>query len=152
MRDLSFIDVLGGLLYGFIIFNGIMRSFHINLAGDNKAFIDRFICLAVPVSIRIMVYFFTIALPVGIIRAFLPLKYIWGEQMIASSTDVARFTLTSCISAFIGMLVLAGLLIWFFWWIGREIGDIAGAPKRIHVRVVFIEFFNQSKKSELGPK
>ena len=143
----SFIDILGGLIYGFIAINGVLRVFYMNLAGDNKEFLDRFICLALPISVRIMAYFLLIALPVGIIRAFLPLKYIWGEQVLATSVDVAKFTLTGCLSASIGMLVVASLMIWLFWWISREVGYVSGAPKMINVQYIFIEFFNNSKKS-----
>jgi len=143
----SIIDILGGLIYGFIALNGVIRVFHINMAGDGRFFIDRFICLALPITIRIISYFLLISLPIGIIRAFLPLKYIWGEQMATASVDIAHFSVTGCLSAFMGMLLVAALLVWFFWWIGREIGFIAGAPKTVNVRYIFIEFFNNSKKS-----
>lgn len=131
----------GGILYLLVIGWGIFVTFQTNRAGDNNAYIERFICLAFPIGLRIMTYFLLVAIPLGFLRSLLPLSSIWGPDMIPSNTSTAfkEAGLLACMSNLTGLIVVLLLLIWFFLWMRAKISFISGAQDKPNgIRYIFI--------------
>jgi len=61
-EPLYILDVVNTLYYIIATIVGLILSYRINKMGDNKEFIDRFICLSAPIYFKLIVIFFCIIL------------------------------------------------------------------------------------------
>ena len=55
LEELHWVDVVSSLAMLTIVIIGSLKSFRTNCAGDNKNFIERFVCLAVPLGIKLTI-------------------------------------------------------------------------------------------------
>ena len=65
----TYFDILISFISLFIIFLGVYKSYEVNNMGDGKNFLERFICLSLPVGIRILVLSVLVILILTIISA-----------------------------------------------------------------------------------
>lgn len=140
------IHIIGGLIYLGVTAWGIITNYRTNRTGDDRAFIERFVCLSLPIALRLTIYFLLIAIPIGILRAFLPLNYIWGTQINTASLNTSLMrsigSYLSCSSNITGLMVMIGLKICYFLWIRAKIRYVSGAANQFNViRYIFIERF-----------
>jgi hypothetical protein len=63
----SHLDLIELVISLIIVIWGCFYCYFINKCGDNKDFITRFICLALPISIRLLVFYFPLIILVAIL-------------------------------------------------------------------------------------
>lgn len=84
-----------------------------NKSGDNKDFITRFMCLGLPVGLRLFVF----ALPVFIIVGVIEIKYGIGKQINKLGEDVYLTTINHVVVDFFFELI-------YFAYLGKKLNEI----------------------------
>lgn len=69
-----------------ITIGGITMNFRANQRGDGREFLKRFICLSVPVNIRILIYSLPIFLVLGVFSVFL--GEVMGVSLAEQSSSI----------------------------------------------------------------
>ena len=121
--------------YHTIIIIGTYVCYQSNKEGDNKNFMERMVCLSLPIGLRFLVlslimlpimYLISIIITVGVsIYRFLPLLTIFKKfalipgfsQAARQQLDSTLFLLLNCVSLFISAF--------YFYFINRTIKEIA---------------------------
>lgn len=60
---------------------GVLLCYKVNEQGDNKEFIDRFICLSWPIAIRCLVFYIVIYFSIGVVLGIFKMSHIVSDQM-----------------------------------------------------------------------
>lgn len=85
-----------------------------NKSGDNKDFITRFICLGIPVGVRLFVF----ALPVFILCGVIESEYGIGKQINKLGEEVYLTTLNQVIVGFFFEII-------YFVYLGKKLNEIS---------------------------
>lgn len=101
--------VILSIMFLLIIVGGMILTYKANKAGDNKEFIDRYVCLSIPIFIKLTVLFIGINIVSGIIGGFVLDEY-----------------LIEYIEIFAWLIYLVFILL-FFWRLISHIGWISKA-------------------------
>ena len=115
LQEVTTLDVAGSLAYIILVALGIIVCYKANKGGDNKEFIDRFICLSWPIGIRI----FVIIIVTGV------LYFIVGYSIAGDAFDtfVEKTTI-------IDILVFeVGFTIAFYLWVRKYLLYVSGTAK-----------------------
>ena len=105
-------EALGTLLVLVISVGGTVAVFRVNARGDGRQFLERFLCLAVPVGVQMYVGYAVLALLVYI--------FIGGYSVVAGGNTVASWVAWS--------LLYYGPLVWFYLALRRHVAVAAGVP------------------------
>ena len=137
------LDICAGVFYSPISLWGILNLNQVNKAGDNRDYIERIILLSLPISLRLISYLLIFAIPIGVIRAFLPLSSIWGTQLTQAQTPYLSVSFSSCYASWFGLIVTFILLIFFFVWLKKKIIYVSQAPDGIKLAYISFDLFTQ---------
>ena len=110
-NELMLIEAAVSLL---VLVIGIAICHDVNDDGDGKAFLDRFICMILPLAIRITVLMIAIAIPLGIVAA------------IVAPDAFERYTESTSYTG-LDVLMTVGFEVVFFWRLKLHMARIAGA-------------------------
>lgn len=91
---------------------GIIMCYDMNLSGDNRSFLDRFICMSLPLAIRLVVLMIVIAIPVFVVAS------------AVAGDDFDRYLDDYTV---LDVLVTVAFELIFYWRMRRHIARIAGA-------------------------
>lgn len=97
-------SIIDSINLGLMIITTIIGTYYCytkNKSGDNKDFITRFICLGVPVGIRIFVFAIPLFLLVGVVEY----KYETGRQINQLGEEVYLTTINQVIVFFLYAIV-----------------------------------------------
>ena len=115
LEELTTLDVVGSLAYIFLVVLGTIFCYKANKEGDNKEFVDRFICLSWPIGIRIA----------AILIATLVLILIVGYSIAGDAFDT-YIEKTTIIDV---MVFDVGFTLAFYLWVRKYLLYVSGAVK-----------------------
>ena len=101
LEETAMLDVIGSLIYLLIVALGIIVCYKANKKGDNKEFIDRFICLSWPIGVRLAIIFIVVLI----------LYFILGYNLFGDAFDSFMQKTT-----IIGVLFEVGFTTTFYLW------------------------------------
>ena len=103
-------DVLGILVLLTISIGGAIAVFRANARGDGRRFLERYICLAVPLGIQMYVGYAVLAVPLYLL--------IGWNAPVAGSNTIASWAAWS--------VLYYGALVWFYLALRRHVAVAAG--------------------------
>ena len=120
------IDSLIGILIAIlIIFFGTYMCYGVNKSGDNANFIERFICLSLPIAIKIFLIWVLVVI-LTVISTF-----ILGYAGFVDSASTEAFLIYKSLAALLIIVVILSVWICFYWriyvhmkWISHNNTDI----------------------------
>jgi hypothetical protein len=102
---------LGILVVLAISIAGTIAAFRANTQGDGRQFLERYLCLAVPVGIQMYVGYAALAVPLNLLTGW--------NTLVADNNTVASWAAWS--------LLYYGALVWFYFALRQHIAVAAGA-------------------------
>lgn len=90
---------------------GTNYCYFINKTGDNNDFITRYVCLSVPIGIRVVILFFCILVVFGVVEYFLELGLFGHEEAYATTA--------------FQVLLLSLFVTWFYYYLGNAFKSTA---------------------------
>ncbi len=108
-------DTISTLIVVISTFIGTYYCYSKNRSGDNKEFLSRYICLSVPISMRLIVIIIPIALLIGLL--FTP------DWPGIDSAEPVPDTYTTDMET---VALIAFVQIFFFWYVSHSIEKVAG--------------------------
>ena len=119
--NISLMDSAFSLLHLFIVLMGIFYCFQMNKKGDNKNFIERFICLTVPLAVRFFV-FGLVGLVVSLFIAHISFLFVsknFLSQDPASQLALKHLFLGTIVASYSSLLQIL-----FYYILGKKIKEV----------------------------
>jgi H+/Cl- antiporter ClcA len=101
MNSLNYFDYLNGFISVLLTIIGTFICYRANQVGDGQKFVERFICLSVPIIIRIIIIGFPVAIGIYIAA---DLFVMGGKHNFENGADSIQT-----------LLILFYLVIYFYW-------------------------------------